>query len=59
MPIDTDKYPGPKALYLLWGPVIEFFNPQPTDVEMELLDQGVEQTNRNPGISAGGPTERV
>lgn len=52
-------YPGPRDLYLDWGPVIEFFNPQPLDVEMEMQDQGVEQTNRPPGISAGGPTERV
>lgn len=55
----SEEYPSPRDLYIEWGPVIEFFNPQPVDVEMELLDQGVEQTNRDPGVSAGGPTERV
>jgi hypothetical protein len=55
----SDQYPTPRELYQDWSPVIEASLPQPLDVEMELLDQGVEQTNRDPGVSAGGPTERV
>lgn len=55
----SEDHPGPRAIYENWLPVIEFFGPQPMDEELAAQDAAVEQTNRTPGQTAGGPTERV
>jgi hypothetical protein len=55
----AEQYPGPRSIYENWVPIIAFFGPQPYDQELSELDAKVEQTNGRPGVSAGGPTERV
>jgi hypothetical protein len=59
VPIDDDTYPGPREIYENYVSLIAFFGPQPHDFELEREDEMVEQTNRKPGISAGGPSERI
>lgn len=53
------SYPGPRQIYDDWVALLEWGAPQPYDYEMEEQDHMVEQANRRPGISAGGPTETV
>jgi hypothetical protein len=57
--VSDEKYPGPRAIYEDYVSLIAFFGPQPLDFELEREDEMVEQTNRRPGISAGGPSERI